>query len=417
MNHLELTVDAPAAGGESVARTEDGVIFISGAIPGERVRVEITETKKSFSRGRVVEVCEPSPHRVPDRRIAWGCPDVGGVEYAHVTLDHSRELKRVAALDQFSRIGKFGRVLMDQLEREFRVTPPVNDGEEWRTRVQLAVTGGNIGMYRAGRHDIVPVTHVPLAVPAINDLNLHHVDLTGAKRVEVAVGDTGGAVTVVGPKEVARRLAEVVPPEWSLMSRVAGRRNRSTSRTTLLAGSGRVSHTVRGVTFDLDAEGFWQVHPDAADILSRGVVERVRGDVADLFCGAGLLAIMVARETGARVWGVEGSSLAIESARANAQRAGVDATFDVSRVEKLAALTDADTVVVDPPRAGLDPTVIRFIASSTCTRVVYVSCDGATFSRDAQRLQNSGFECRDIQAFDLFPLTAHVEFIGSFDRV
>ena len=146
-------------------------------------------------------------------------------------------------------------------------------------------------------------------------------------------------------------------------------------------------------------------------------MERVRGDVVDLFCGAGLLAIMVARETGARVWGVEGSSLAITSARANAQRAGVEATFDVSRVEKLDALKGADTVVVDPPRAGLDPAVIRLIEASTCKRVVYVSCDGATFSRDAQRLQNSGFECRDIQAFDLFPLTAHVEFIGSFDRV
>ena len=417
MNHVELTVDAPAAGGESVARTEDGIIFVSGAIPGERVRVEITQTKKSFSRGRVIDVCEPSPHRVPDRRIAWGCPDVGGVEYAHVTVEHSRELKRLAALDQFSRIGKFDRDLMDRLERDFRVTPPRHDGEEWRTRVQLAVTGGRIGMYRAGSHDIVPVTHVPLAVPAINDLNLHQVDLTGAERVEIAVGDTGGAVTVVGREEVAHRLAEVVPPEWSLMSRAAGRRNRSSGRTALLAGSGRVSHTVRGVTFDLDAEGFWQVHPDAADILSRGVVERARGDVADLFCGAGLLAIMVARETGARVWGVEGSSLAIESARANAQRAGVDATFDVSRVEKLGALTDADTVVVDPPRAGIDPAVVRLIEASTCKRVVYVSCDGATFSRDAQRLQNSGFECRDIQAFDLFPLTAHVEFIGSFDRV
>lgn len=417
MNQVELTVDAPAAGGESVARTEGGVIFVSGAIPGERVRVEITETKKSFSRGRVAEVCEPSPHRVPDRRIAWGCPDVGGVEYAHVTVDHSRELKRVAALDQFARIGKFDRDFMDQLEREFRVTPPVNDGEEWRTRVQLAVAGGRVGMYRAGSHDIVPVTHVPLAVPAINDLNLHQVDLTGAERVEIAVGEAGGAVTVVGREEVASRLAEVVPEGWSLMSRAAGRRNRSSAATTLLAGPGRVSHTVRGVTFDLDAEGFWQVHPDAADILSRGVVERVRGDVADLFCGAGLLAIMVVRETGARVWGVEGSALAIESARSNAKRAGVDATFDVGRVEKLDALTGADTVVVDPPRAGLDPAVIRLIASSTCGRVVYVSCDGATFSRDAQRLQNSGFQCRDIQAFDLFPLTAHVEFIGTFDRV
>ena len=417
MNHVELTVDAPAAGGESLARTKDGVVFMSGAIPGERVRVEITQTKKSFSRGRVIEVCEPSPHRVPDRRIAWGCPDVGGVEYAHVTVEHSRELKRLAALDQFSRIGKFDRDLMDRLEREFRVTPPHHDGEEWRTRVQLAVTGGRIGMYRAGSHDIVPVTRVPLAVPAINDLNLHQIDLTGAERVEIAVGDTGGAVTVVGREDVAHRLAEVVPPELSLMSRAAGRRNRSAGRTSLLSGSGRVSHTVRGVTFDLDAEGFWQVHPDAADILSRGVVERARGDVADLFCGAGLLAIMVARETGARVWGVEGASLAIESARANAQRAGVDATFDVSRVEKLDALTDADTVVVDPPRAGLDPAVVRLIEASTCKRVVYVSCDGATFSRDARRLQNSGFECRDIQAFDLFPLTAHVEFIGSFDRV
>ena len=217
MNQVELTVDAPAAGGESVARTEGGVIFVSGAIPGERVRVEITETKKSFSRGRVAEVCEPSPHRVPDRRIAWGCPDVGGVEYAHVTVDHSRELKRVAALDQFARIGKFDRELMDQLEREFRVTPPVNDGEEWRTRVQLAVAGGRVGMYRAGSHDIVPVTHVPLAVPAINDLNLHQVDLTGAERVEIAVGEAGGAVTVVGGEEIAHRLAEVVPEGLSLI--------------------------------------------------------------------------------------------------------------------------------------------------------------------------------------------------------
>lgn len=414
---VEVTVDAPAAGGETIARTDSGIVFVTDAIPGERVRVHITERKKSFARGRVAEVLEPSEFRVPDRRVDWGCPEVGGVEFAHVTLEHSRTLKRAALLDQFARIGRFDSDLLARLNRDLRVVAPEHDGEEWRTRVQLAVRDGRVGMFKAGSHDIVPVTHIPLAVPRINNLHLDRFDFTGAQRVEIAVGDAGGAVTVVGDAAVAHKLSEVLAPEWSVSNRAGGKRNRSEGETHLLSGTGRVSHTVRGVTFEIDGQGFWQVHPDAAHMLSREVVERVQGDVADLFCGAGLLSIMVARETGAKVWGVEGSAPAIDDARANAERAGVDAEFSVGRVEKLTALKHADTVVLDPPRAGLAPHAIDVIADSACERVVYVSCDGGTFSRDAKLLLERGFACTDITAFDLFPLTAHAETVASFDRV
>lgn len=422
---LTLSLETPVAGGATLARTPEGVVFVTGGIPGEVVQVRVTEVKKSYRRAQVTRVLEASEHRVEDRRDTWGAPEVGGIEYAHVDTEYSRQLKLTATRDQLVRLGGFPKSGdgagwgVDDLGL---VAPP-GDATRWRTRVQLAVYNGRVGMLAARSRTVVPVTHVPLAVDAINALGLDQVDFTGATRVEVAVGDSTGAVTVVGAPQST--MAEVVPAGWSCSVRADGHRNRrgrhGEGSVRLVTGSGRVAHRVRGVDFELDGQGFWQVHPAAADLLSAQVVARIAGaqTVVDLYCGAGLFSLMCAVETGARVYGVEGSAQAIADARANAARVEGSAgqvTFQARRVEKLATLPGVDAVVVDPPRAGLGAQVVDLIGASNCPRLVYVSCDAATFARDATLLASHGFVLRDAQAFDLFPLTAHVELVGTFDR-
>lgn len=407
-DQLDLTAGSAVAGGNTLSRTDLGVIFLSGALPGERVQAVITEEKKSFRRARVTAVLEPSPHRVPDRREEWGCPGIGGVEYAHADLAYSRELKRQAVADQLSRIGG--------LEVDVPMIVPVHDTLQWRTRVQLAVAGGQVGMMRAGTHEVVPVTQVPLAVPQITALGLDRLALPGATRVEIAVGDSGGALTVAGDRAAASAIAEVVPPGWSCSLRAGGSAG---GRARVLTGTGRVDHVVRGVRFEVAGDGFWQVHPDAAGMLSAAVGELVRGRVLDLYCGAGLHSIMAAAEHGVSVHGIESSAQAIRDAKGNAARLSgstpeATSTFEVGRVEKLGALPVSETVVVDPPRAGLGRQVVDLITASGADRLVYVSCDGGTFARDAAQLVERGFRLQNVRVFDLFPLTAHVELLGCF---
>lgn len=177
-------------------------------------------------------------------------------------------------------------------------------------------------------------------------------------------------------------------------------------------------HRVAGIDrgFEIAADGFWQVHVDAAAVLAERVVAETAGArrVLDLYCGAGLFSVAVAETHGIPVTGIEGSATAIVSARDAA--AGLPVEFGVARVEELSALPEADTVVLDPPRAGVGPEVVRLLLDSSAQRIVYVSCDGATFARDARALVEGGFRLVRTRGFDLFPLTAHAEFLSVLER-
>lgn len=418
-DRLTLTPDAPAAGGSSAARTEHGVVFVDGALPGETVEAELTSVKKRFAKARVTEVISASEHRVPDRLAACGAAGVGGVEFSAVDLAYSRELKADAARQQLSRIGG--------IDWDLEVSPMPSeeagaDGMSWRTRVQLAVTpAGQPGLRAAGSHRIVPVTRIPLAVESLNDLGLHRESLPGIVRLELVASDGGGAIIAVGqPKrdviERLRDIAEAQPGHWSLLLREEGKRNRGRpGPLQVLAGTGRVREVVRDRRFGLDADGFWQVHVDAADVLSRKVLEFAGrpASALDLYCGAGLFSVFLAAE-GSKVTGIEGSPAAIDSARRNAE--GLPAQFEVGRIEKLRMLPSADTIVLDPPRAGAGGEVISRIGASSAQRVVYVSCDAGTFARDAQGLLECGFALEELRGWDAFPLTKHTEFTALFTR-
>ncbi|GAA4508026.1 class I SAM-dependent RNA methyltransferase [Brevibacterium yomogidense] len=465
-DRVRLEILRPAAGGESLAHYDGRTVFVAGAIPGETVDAEITGESRRVLRAETVHVHEPSPHRVPDRRLMLGVPGAGGFEFAHVELAHSRTLKEQAARDQLTRIGG-----IDTDDVGFRVVPAPTDaaggegaGIRWRTRVQCAVDdAGRLGMLAPGSHTVIPFERsaIPLAVDELNALGLADLEVPGATRVELAVGHGAGALVLRG--RAASDHAEALvgrsrewAGDWSVLVEAAesgtgprgddsarprrgparggrrsgprrraadrGARNRGGSSAgplALAAGSGLVRERVPGIDRDLHVrgQGFWQVHRDAAGVLVDGVRRAVgepgRGLVLDLYSGAGLLGIALA-EQGHRVAGIEGSAEAVADARENA--AGLDARFEAGRVERAALVPDARVAVLDPPRSGAGPAVVDALLASSVERIVHVSCDGATLARDLRRLIDGGFSVSTIVAHDLFPVTGHLELLAVLDR-
>ncbi|WP_246490336.1 class I SAM-dependent RNA methyltransferase [Brevibacterium oceani] len=458
---LILDIESPAAGGTSIARHDGQVVFVSGTLPGERVRA-VTEAGPAgrFLRAEVVEVLEASPHRVPDRRAAYapagraadraangrlGSAEFGGMEYAHVDLAHSRTLKAEVLTDQLSRIGHIDR------DVEVRSAPGETDGTDWRTRVQLAVDAdGRVGMLAPRSHDVVPVATPPLAAGALHYLELDALRLPGVRRLEFAwAGDHGALIVRGAPSgESLETLENWLPDSFSLLAEAAagesgddrrsgdrkpgrsvgqprGRGSRGKGRgpstsgpaeLRVIRGGPTLTETVSGRDFTVGADGFWQVHRSAAELLSSTVIsalpDRVEA-IADLYCGVGLLGIGAAGATGAPLFGVEGVTSAIEYARANA--GDLDARFLARGVDRT-RLPDSDVIILDPPRAGAGQAVTSALIGSRARTLVYVSCDPATLARDLGRLTAGGFDIESLTGHDLFPLTAHLETVTVLRR-
>ena len=460
---LTLDIESPAAGGTSIARHDGQVVFVSGGLPGERVRA-VTEAgpPAKFLRARVTEVLEASALRVPDRRLAFAAPgesaqtDVlaagapraevsgadatgadalgagfGGMEYAHVDLAGSRDLKAEVLSDQLARIGHIDR------DVEVRPAPGETDGTDWRTRVQLAVDAeGRAGMLAPRSHDVVPLTRPPLAVGALHDLELGGLRLPGLRRLEFAwAGDHGALIARGSPSpQVLDELEAWLPRSFSLLTEAEdsgagggdrGRQARGSRRGPRRSGGARLravrggptlTETVDGRDFAVAADGFWQVHRQAPSLISGEVVRALPDTVdsiADLYCGVGLLGITAARAEGAPLFGVEGVGTAIAHARDNA--VDLEAEFLVRRVDR-ARLPDSDVIILDPPRAGAGKAVTSALIGSAARTIVYVSCDSATLARDLARLTDGGFAIESLTGFDLFPLTAHLETVTVLRR-
>lgn len=424
---LTLHIESPAAGGSSIARHEGQVVFVAGAIPGETVRAR-TEAGSAakFLRAEVTEVLEASDFRVDDRRPQFLTGDAGerplfgGMEYAHVDLAHSRELKAEALHDQLSRIGHIDRSV------DVAAAPGESTGLDWRTRVQLAVDdNGCLGMLAPRSHDVVPLSMAPLATSAIAEVDLSSLRLPGADRFEFAWSGDRGAAIVRGDCErsALTRLTEVLPAQWSVLADArngTGRKGAGAkgghSKLAVARGEDQLIETVSGRDYRVAADGFWQVHEQAPALLS-AQVNSALGDqtqmITDLYCGVGLLGISAASATGARLYGVEGAKSAIENAKVNAK--GLTAAFDASRADRV-TIPNSDVIILDPPRSGAGKAVTRALLESSAKTIIYVSCDAATLARDLAVLVDGGFTIESLRGFDLFPLTAHVETVTVLRR-
>ncbi len=405
---LELDVTGIAHGGISVARHEGRVVFVSDAIPGERVVARVTEDrKKSFWRADTVGVVTPSEHRV-DHVWAEAALDrdpetrPGGAEFGHIALAHQRTLKHDVLVDSFSRFAHtdLASVLGSDVVVEAAPGDDAANGLGWRTRVRLHVDEhGTAGPFAARSHSVIPVTSLPLANAAVQQ----------SAPLGRGVMPGSSVIDVLAPSgsEGARLVIDEQKP--TVVTEVVGER-----------------------TFEVDDNGFWQVHHAAASVLTEAVqdlVDRDRldpeGTHLDLYGGVGLLAAALGDLVGpkARITSVESAARATEHAQENLAE-WLGARAETGRVDRWLANTVANasraekdrfaagTIVLDPPRAGAGRQVVEQIAALQPSQVVYVACDPVALARDVATFADLGYKLEALRAFDLFPHTHHLEAVA-----
>ncbi len=401
---LELVVGAVAAGGSCVARAGDGrVVFVRHALPGERVLARVTSSTTTFLRADAVEVLEPSADRVAPPCEYAGPGLCGGCDWQHVALPAQRLQKAALVQEQLRRLAGVER------EVDVHEVPGAPDGLGWRTRVQYAVSpSGRAGLRRHRSHELQPVDRCLIASPEVEAVGALGLRWPGVSGVEVAATGTQRVVALTRSARTSR--GRPVLPEVDAGVAVDGRPTRTPHG---------LRHTVIGRSFEVAAGGFWQVHPGAAEVLARAVLDGLDpqpGERAlDLYAGVGLFAALL----GARV-GQAGSVLAVESnphACADAARNTADqphVTVRTAAVDAavLARAGQVDLVVLDPPRAGAGLEVTRALAGMRPRRLVYVACDPASFARDLAVLLEVGWELTSLVGHDLFPMTEHVELVA-----
>ncbi len=454
-DRTELVVDVGpiAHGGHCVARHEGRVIFVRHAIPGEKVRVRLTDhgDDAKFWRADVVEVLEASPDRVghfwdlADSRRSWSHrhPPVGGAELGHISLERQRRLKADVLAEQLRRLAG----VENPPGGELRVEPvgaaivaagaaadagaagETGDGTRaglgWRTRAGFAVTpGGKLGMH-AHRSDVVlPVREMPLAVDGINALRLWELDLQGIERVEVAVPANGSRpliLLVPAPGTRAKRLSAILhqlPDDVSVASFDPAK-----GEVLQLRGRTYVQETAAGHEYRVTGDGFWQIHRDAPETLVGAVTGFLHDGgflapgavVADLYAGAGLFTAPLADAVG-----VTGSVLSVEGSPGTSRDARKN-LHDFAQVEIVQGRVERvlrqkprnfDALVLDPPRAGAGKAVVNQLIGAGPRAIAYVSCDPASFARDVGYFQQGGWELAGLRAFDLYPHTHHMETVA-----
>ena len=386
---IELTIEKVAHGGHFIARHDGAVIFVRHAIPGEKCTIEITSTGSSFNRADVVAVSEPSEFRVePPCKHSHraGC---GGCDFQHISSAHQRTLKSHVITEQFSRIAK--KEITVEVEE-------VGQSLGWRTRA-IATTNrnGKLGFYKSRSHSIAPVDNCLICVQGMNFSEISSRELKGDVRVEISASNTGERSIALAP-------------------------TRGEEKARLTEGPAVLHEVVDGRTLEVSHESFWQSHIKAPEVLTAAVLDFAQlqpGEhVLDLYGGVGLFTAAIIDVVGdsGHVDLIEGSKVATEDARRNfsAFKNVTIATGDVAKL--LPRVSAADVVVLDPPREGAGKDVIALITALKPRAIVYVACDPAALARDTAYLEDHSYSLASLRAFDLFPMTHHIECVALYER-
>jgi tRNA/tmRNA/rRNA uracil-C5-methylase (TrmA/RlmC/RlmD family) len=382
---LTVFVEKVAHGGHFIARTQGQVIFVRHAIPGELVEVEITSTGTSFCRADVVKVIEASPDRVkPPCKYshAQGC---GGCDFQHLDIARQRELKAEVIAEQFLRIAK--RDIEITVEE---VGPPLH----WRTRISSATDNqGQIGFYGSRSQAVIPVQDCLIAASSVDYPELAQRKWPTKSRVEVAVSSGGERSIAIAPATRG-------------------------SKARLTQGPQVLKESVFGHDLQVSQTSFWQSHEIAPEILATAVREYVQpGDrVLDLYGGVGLFTAAVIDLAGpaGQVDLIESSASATADARRNFQHLENVKIWTGDVEKELVKIAGADLVLLDPPREGAGKNVLSTIAQLRPRVIVYLACDPAALARDCHYLEGMGWQMYSLRAFDLFPMTHHVECVAVF---
>ena len=423
--------------GQGVAHIEGCAVFIPNAIAGEKYRVRIELARKNWAAGKIVEILEKSPHRINrECPVAKLC---GGCDFWHLDYQEEARLKAERVKNCLNRMGG------EKLESVPILAAPTCYGYRNKAQYPVSAKKGRAfaGFFRSGTHDVVENKRcliLPEESDAVKDAVMDYVNQyritaydevahTGLLRhIYVRRGPVSGQVLVClvingrkipRPEELIRRL-EKIPGFTTLVLSVNTRKGNAVlgDEFITLYGPGYIEDTLCGLNFRLSPRSFYQVNHHQAQRLYEAAItqaEITKDDtVLDLYCGVGTITLAMASAAG-KVIGVEVVPQAVEDARDNARRNGIenaeffcgDAGAAALELEKQGI--QADVVVVDPPRKGLNADTIEALSRFAPRRIVYVSCDPATLARDVALLKERGYTLKNALAADLFPRCSHVE--------
>ena len=382
---VQVQIGPVAHGGHFVARYNGQVIFVRHGITDELVNIKITSVSSKIAHADVVEVLQPATSRVsPPCQYAGSC---GGCDFQHINPAYQRQLKADVIKEQFSRIAKM------PIEVEVE---EVSKSTHWRTRA-IATTNrnGKLGFYKSRSHTVVPVTDCLICVDTMELKSLAASHLKGDMRVEVSASNTGERTIALAP-------------------------TRGEEKARISEGPVVLHENVLGKVLEVNQASFWQSNEKAPEVLTQTVLDFAKlknGEhVLDLYGGVGLFtaAIVDAIGTTGHVDLIEGSKVATADASRNfAGKNNVHIhTGDVARL--ITRFSQADVIVLDPPREGAGKDVITHCAQLKPRTIVYVACDPAALARDTGYLRDAGYQLESMRAFDLFPMTHHIESVAKF---
>jgi 23S rRNA (uracil1939-C5)-methyltransferase len=429
---LELEIDSLAFGGRGVARAEGFVVFVAGALPGDRVRAEVTKGKKRFAEARTVELLRPGADRLPDRCLHGGepCP---GAPWQGLPYEQQLRHKQEQVAEALNRIGGLEGYELEE------IVPAL---EQWRYRNKLEYSFGEegeelaLGFHARGRWDlIVDADDCHLASEQGNEAR--NAVREWARAEAIPAWDRRarrGVLRNLAVREGRRtgqiqtRLVTVEakfprPPVdlHTIVERDAG----GTDGPTGVLGEERLREELCGLELEMSHGAFFQTNTEMAERLYAvaGEFAGLSGGerVFDLFCGIGTIGLTMARSAG-EVWGVEIVPEAIADAERNARANGIENARFVAanaRTGVRPLVEEAgkpDVIVLDPPRAGLSQKIVRRVIECEALRIVYVSCNPTTLAPNAAQLGEAGYRLRRVRPVDMFPQTPHIECVALFEK-
>ena len=396
---LELDITTVAFGGDGIGRVDNFVVFVPFVVEGERVEVDIVDVKRRYATADLVRVITPSSRRVEPR-----CPyyrNCAGCQYQHIEYAHQLELKRRQIRDVFQRIGKMPEPPID---------PVVGSPREYHYRNKIVVHGpGKPGFWTTRGRSIVNIEQCPIAREEVN-VKLAEASRQPLENVHLTIrcNSERGVWSYVETRRAVDELDDVEPAAETPMAQRM------------------IAETILGKSLQVPLGSFFQVNREVIELAlahARRIFEASGCKVlVDAYCGVGLFALLLA-DLAEHVYGIEEDSKAIKAANENARRLGLDHfDFYPGKTERLLVYTlrqcnlDETCLILDPPRSGCAPVVLKTLREQKPRKIIYVSCAPPMLARDIKELLKSGYKLERVTPFDMFPQTAHCEAVAELTR-
>lgn len=453
--NYDLTIEDMSMEGKGIGRIEGMAVFVDGAVVGDVVKAELTKLKKNYAFGRLTEILEPSIHRIEP--CCSYSQDCGGCSLQALSYEAQLKLKKKMVEDKLIRIGGIENPVVHD-------TIGMDKPWRYRNKAQFPVGEAAVGFYKAKSHQVVNLSECLIqSEPAEKLANVlreymktDHIpaydENTGKGLIRHLIVKTAFgtgevmAILVINGKGLPNgeklvymmedAIEEIGPDpdtgvEFTLESVIVNINKKKTSEimgeaSMTLAGKPTILEQAGKLSFEISPLSFYQVNPVQMVELYDKALEYadLTGEetVLDLYCGVGTIGLYCASKA-KKVIGIESLKSAVMDANRNAViNSIVNAEFIYGRVEEeLPKLLEqgvrADVVILDPPRAGCDPALLDAVAEANPSRIIYVSCDPATLARDIKILCEKGYEFKEAQPVDMFPMTGHVETVVLMSRV